>query len=232
MTWLARYYDRRAAAGDGRDFLRQVGHTEGGRPISEAQFGTMLGRIRAALDLRPDDVLLDLCCGNGVFTRPLAGMVGRAVGVDFSPELIAVARAHHAAGNLRYGVQDARRLHELPEAEGSFTKVLMNAALQHFTPAEFEAQLAALRRLTAPDAAMLFAFVPDASRRAGFEAALRPGPGLRLRRLLGRDLLGTWWDRDQVTALCARLGLAAEFLAVDPSLDGARYRMDIRVRRA
>ena len=101
---------RCARAADRQDFLKQVGHTERGRAISDAQFRAMLASLRARLDLRTDDVLLDLCCGNGVFTRHLAGHVHHAVGVDFSRDLIAIAEAHHRADNLVYHGQNVKEL--------------------------------------------------------------------------------------------------------------------------
>ncbi|MCP4643264.1 MAG: class I SAM-dependent methyltransferase [bacterium] len=43
------------------------------------------------LELSPDDALLDLCCGNGRHLAHLASRVGSAVGLDYSPHLLAFA---------------------------------------------------------------------------------------------------------------------------------------------
>jgi SAM-dependent methyltransferase len=231
MSWLANYYDNRARQGDRRDFLRQVGHTERGRSISDPQFQAMLASLRARLELRSNDVLLDLCCGNGVFTRHLAGAVHHAVGVDFSRELIAIAETHHRPGNLVYHVQDVKDLDGRRLGEGErFSKILMNGALQHFTPIDLKALLETVLAYATRDRIFLFSFVPDFDKREAFRKSLKPGFKLRLRRLLGRDLLGKWWQREEVSELGASLGLNVEFLEVDPALDGSRYRFDIRMR--
>lgn len=46
----------------------------------------------AALNLSPQDTLLDLCCGGGRHLKHLAPLVGLAVGLDYSPDLLAMAR--------------------------------------------------------------------------------------------------------------------------------------------
>jgi cyclopropane fatty-acyl-phospholipid synthase-like methyltransferase len=230
LTWLSKYYDRRVLAGNPDNFLKQVGHTEQGQAITEAQFQAMLADIRAKLNLGADDVLLDLCCGNGVFTQQLALDVKQTLGVDFSTQLITKAKAHFSAPRLEYIRADVKHLGQVtPGKNTRFNKVLMNAALQHFAPQDFENLLQALLPQTTDDRIMLFAFVPDNDQRRSFEMALKPGLSLRLRRLLGRDLMGTWWHRRIVTDICAKQGLKAEFLDVVPSLNGASHRFDIRV---
>lgn len=52
---------------------------------------------------------LDVGCGTGAFSRQLAHRAARVLGVDFSPEMVAQARARSAAyTNIRYEVADVR----------------------------------------------------------------------------------------------------------------------------
>ncbi len=84
MNWLQRYYDWRATQRDETEFLWQTGHTVGGVPMSEDALDRLLDPIRDALALSLDDVLLDLCCGNGYLTRRFAENVAKVVAIDFS----------------------------------------------------------------------------------------------------------------------------------------------------
>jgi len=54
-------------------------------------------RVLAALGIRPDIEVVDLCCGDGLFTAPLALMVRRVIAVDIDPGMLALARAKVAA---------------------------------------------------------------------------------------------------------------------------------------
>ena len=84
-------------------------------------FGTDAGwRRRAAREtgLTAGGSALDVACGSGKLTaelRRIAGPRGRVVGLDFSPEMLAIARSHHADIELMEG--DALNL---PFEDGSF----------------------------------------------------------------------------------------------------------------
>ncbi len=61
------------------------------------------------LELRPDETVLDIGCGNGALARRLAEQGARVVAFDFSAELIRLAKARTDADSLKveYHVIDA-----------------------------------------------------------------------------------------------------------------------------
>jgi len=69
-------------------------------------------RAVACLHARPDARLLDLCCGTGALTRDAAAAVprGRVVGIDFTPQMLAIARSHTHNANVEYIEGDALAL--------------------------------------------------------------------------------------------------------------------------
>src|SRR5699024_2418289 len=76
------------------------------------------------LALEPGGKVLDLCCGTGDWTIALAqavGSTGAVVGLDFSSEMLAIAKTKLAAANIFSQVTllqgDAM---ELPFADNSF----------------------------------------------------------------------------------------------------------------
>src|SRR6266487_1569152 len=75
-----------------------------------------------ALELQPQDRLLDVGCGTGAAVRRAAPNVEHAVGVDVSPAMVAQARML-AAGlqNLAFAQADSARL---PFEDERFTAVL------------------------------------------------------------------------------------------------------------
>jgi ubiquinone/menaquinone biosynthesis C-methylase UbiE len=98
------------------------------------------------LDPQPGERLMDLCCGQGVFSRLLAQSdAGQVVGIDASPALIEAARQRAESPKLRYFVADARDLRDL--ASGTFDGVGCLMAVHDIDDIEamFRSMAAALR---------------------------------------------------------------------------------------
>jgi len=86
--------------------------------------------LLARLDLKGNETVLDLGCGDGKITWAIAQALpqGRAVGIDSSAEMIRYAHAHHPASdhqNLAFRLLDVRALDYTDE----FDLVFSNAAL-------------------------------------------------------------------------------------------------------
>lgn len=54
-------------------------------------------QVLVSLGIRPEMEVVDLCCGNGLFTVPLAMMCRRVIAIDIDPGLLARLRAKLAA---------------------------------------------------------------------------------------------------------------------------------------
>jgi trans-aconitate 2-methyltransferase len=86
------------------------------------------------IDLRPDDVVLDIGCGDGRTTAAIAKSVpnGRVTGVDLSADMISHATTQHCRppiNNLRFAQADAAAL----PFNAEFSVVFSNATL-HWVP--------------------------------------------------------------------------------------------------
>ena len=83
---------------------------------------------------------LDVGCGAGLLTEPLARLGATVTGLDASPEVIAVAREHASAG----GLQIDYRVGDVAELEGQFDLITCMEVIEHV--AEPGAFLRALAR--------------------------------------------------------------------------------------
>jgi 2-polyprenyl-6-hydroxyphenyl methylase / 3-demethylubiquinone-9 3-methyltransferase len=87
---------------------------------------------------------LDVGCGGGLLTEPLARLGARVTGIDASPEVISVARGHAE----RMGLEIDYRAGDVQKLEGQFDLITAMEVIEHVAdPAAFVKALA--KRLTA-----------------------------------------------------------------------------------
>lgn len=75
--------------------------------------------------------VLDVCCGPGTFGRAFVPLVGRVVGADFTPAMLAKARSisrEAGSANIEFVCSDANAL---PFADGTFDVAICTFAFHH-----------------------------------------------------------------------------------------------------
>jgi len=212
------------------EYLKQVGHTINGESISAEQVGLILSRMRSLLDLKKSDTLLDLCCGNGLFTKELAKECNKVVGIDFSTPLLEVAERVHCPDNVTYRRMNALEVDtDFDWGSTRFNKVVMCAALQHFEHNQLEPLLSNLIGLTSAGRVILFLLVPDQRKKWVFYNTITKRMRHLVRQLLRKERIGTWWKPEDFETPCQRLGLHCSFDKMDVRLDSSQFRFDIRI---
>ena len=105
------------------------------RPAMFTQVNTeinrkMVNRVLEALDLSEDDSVLDLFCGLGNFTLPMARKAGKVVGIEGDQPLINHAKENarlNGIENVEYHAADLTRdLSEKPWANQTYHKILLD----------------------------------------------------------------------------------------------------------
>ena len=92
---------------------------------------------------------LDVGCGAGLLTEPLARLGAKVTGLDATPELIAVAREHASA----MGLEIDYRAGDVQELEGQFDLVTCMEVVEHVAdPAAF---VQALAKRLVPDGLLM-----------------------------------------------------------------------------
>ena len=83
---------------------------------------------------KPGERLLDLGCGRGTEVLQAAGLIGssgEAVGVDITREMLAEAEKRRKAAGIDNALFKLAAMEALPFADGSFTIVISNCAINH-----------------------------------------------------------------------------------------------------
>ncbi|WP_089010997.1 class I SAM-dependent methyltransferase [Micromonospora inositola] len=117
-----------------------------GKPLDRALLAALVE------EAGPGVVVADLGCGPGHVTAWLAGHGVRAVGIDLSPEMVAVARRAYPAAEFREG-----DLLRLPADDGEFGAAVALYSVIHLDPGELRPACAELRRVLRPGAPLLVA---------------------------------------------------------------------------
>ena len=124
------------------------------------QTSVMAPVVERMLAIEPGERVLDIACGNGIFSRHLAGLGATVVAADFSPRLIEHARQRTVehADRVAYHVADATdeaQLLALAGPEGlSFDAAVCNNALMDM-PA-IDPVFRAAKRLLRPGGRLVF----------------------------------------------------------------------------
>lgn len=127
------------------DLFFQVGKTIDKLPITYDIFTKMIEDIVQSLKLTKNDILLELCCGNGLLTYPLSNFSKFVYAFDFAKKMIDNAKRFKNNGNIIYTVGDAKtNFFELFEFEGMPNKFLINDSLAYFAQDDLKTILATI----------------------------------------------------------------------------------------
>ena len=135
-TWARRFYALLAPVYD-FTFLNMPGY----RPAAR--------ELVARMEADAGDAALDVGCGTGVLTMPLAKRAGRTVGLDLSPAMLKKLAGKAARQGIALELREGSAL-SLPFDDGTFTLVTTAFMFLYLTWEEKERAMAEMYRVLAP----------------------------------------------------------------------------------
>jgi len=204
----------------------QVGRALNKEPISEELWIKTLSYIFNTINITSNDVVLDLCAGNGLITLPLSEKVKKVVAVDISTKLLSSIN-NKKNENITTIVED---IIKLKFEENSFSKVIFYFAIQHFTEIEV---ISLFKKVNSwleiggiyyigdiPDIDKLFNFFNTKERESAFFNSLKNK----------KPIIGTWFNRRYLEKLGLYSGFSSVEIIKQPSyLINSHYRFDIKL---
>lgn len=181
----------------GRDDQARVMRTLNKQPVSDAQWALSLQHISTMLSLNETDVVLDLCCGNGLISKHIARKCSHVTSVDISKDLLDEIDANLFT-NITTVCKDIREL-ELPE--NHFSRIIIYSSLQYLSYREtvflFEHIYLWLKKDgiafigDIPDLAKLWVFFNSKERESAYFESLKNQ----------KEIIGTWFDKEWLQKL-------------------------------
>ncbi len=111
------------------------------------------GRIaRLVAEMWPTGRVLEIACGTGLWTEPLAGLADTVTAIDAAPEALKIARDRVRSANVSFAVADVFSW----RPDTRFDVIFFSAWLSHVPMSRFEEFWQSLRGLLAEDGRVLF----------------------------------------------------------------------------
>ena len=206
------------------DEQSQVFRTRDKAPIEKDAWEHTVNLVANHMQFKPNDTLLDICCGNGLFTQAFSSMVESVSAVDISDRLINSLKSKNIA-NVDAFSDDVRNI-SFPNS--SFSKVLWYAGIQYLPESDIVNFLKELKFWMKPDGLLLIGDIPDRQKLWDYfntpdrRAAYFDGVGSQ------KPIIGTWLDSDWIELLCLYVGFKkVEIIQQDPKLIYSDFRYDI-----
>lgn len=214
---------------DRDDLWGQVRRTVNGKPVSEEQVAMIVEAIRIRLQLRSDDIVLDLACGNGALGSYLSDDCAVIHGVDWSEYLIEVANSRFADPDRRtFLIDDAAHYIENEPDPTRFSKVLCYGSFSFFSEADAVRVLTGLTRRFVNVERVFVGNLPDAARADRFYPT-----GKDYREELNDHMaqIGIWRSASELRDLASMTGWNLEIALMPSDYYAAHYRFDALLTR-
>lgn len=204
--------------------LKQVDMTLNGNEVSLKQVDLRINAIKQNLFLDKTDVLLDICCGNGLITKKLSAFVQNVYGLDFSEGLIEIAKSKNKSSNVIYEIGDITKINL--QKYKSINKINVYAGLQYISIDELKVFFDKIKSYEKP-LTVYCANVPDKECLWNYYDTSEKKAFYHQRELEGMPHIGTWFYKDDFTRMAKSLGLYLKFLEIEKGLNTTSYRFDI-----
>lgn len=223
---------------DDSDLIYQVGWSKCNKPLSTQIIYIMVGIINNKLDLNPEDIILDFCCGNGIISFELSKYVAHLIGIDFSKIYIENANVFKKKSNTEYFLGSVHDFDTLIDKEilakfgDSCVKILMSYSLGYFDTKNFSLLLSKLNSHFGK-----FKFyitgIPDFKKyKIVFPNIISKVKFIILDRILKQTKgIGRFWIKNEIKFIAQKFSLTCTFDNDFDAISGQEYRFNLLLEK-
>jgi ubiquinone/menaquinone biosynthesis C-methylase UbiE len=210
-----------------KDEHSQVLRTRNKQPIEKYKWDITLSSVHEQLELCNDDILLDLCCGNGLFSAAFSNYVNQIEAVDIS-SVLTERLANRKLHNVNVTTSDMRTVNF---TKARFNKVLWYAGIQYIDESDIIAMIRKIKSWMKPGGILLIGDIPDRNKLWNyFNDDIRQSAyftGLLERK----PIIGTWIDAEWIEKSCIASGfISSNAMPQHPELIYSDFRFDLIAR--
>lgn len=209
-----------------KDEQSQVLRTYNKKPISNDLWEFTINQIDEVFKVEPDEIILDLCSGNGLLSKHFVGRGGSVVSVDISEELL--SEISHIDG-IETIQSDIRNVNFKEE---SFDKIILYAGIQYLTYKEAAILLKNIYKWLKPKGIVFIGDIPNWDKRWGFFNSIERHKVYFDNLITDKAIVGTWFEREWFEYLTAYIGFnKGEFIKQDKKLIYSSFRFDFLYKK-
>ncbi len=186
--------------------------------------------IIKTLSILPDDMVLDVCCGNGLITKAVASHCHHITGIDHSPSFIAIANDKVSDNNIDFKVGDPLLYDEA--CRGAFDKIYLQFSLQYFDKKnQGEVLISNLLKYLKPNGIIFLGDVTDHNKLDVLYNTFSKKFFRLTSNLRGTNKMGKFWKKQELDAICKALKVKGAFIEQPNHLPYAHYRFDYLIKK-
>lgn len=213
---------------DHPNLFNQVGRAVASNVLNEEHLHIVAKHVADLLNLNGKQLLLDVCCGNGLFTAHLKPKVKKIVAVDFSEPLIAIAKEHFTDINFEYA--DALNLPKWEQYQTYFKRfdaITICFSFQYFDTFEKGfSVISYLEPLLKSGGYLLITDVPDRSKFFNYYNSPKRLTAFAKQFFTRKNLMGKFWSKREMAFICAENKLSLQQISQPAHFPYANYRCD------
>ena len=212
----------------GADPQTQVLRTLNKQPIAVERWQDTLTYLDRLFPVGPVDDVLDLCCGNGLFSAHFSPRARTVTAVDISPDLLGNL-TRRSLPNVTTLCSDVRKVHFV---EGAFSRILLYAGIQYFSEGEVVLLFQSMHHWLRPEGLLFIGDIPDRARLWSFYNTPERRKQYFENCINDQDVVGTWFDSLWLRYLAEKTGFRKAEPIPQPSEQiYAHFRFDMKVQR-
>jgi len=188
MSWYKFWHDKNRM--EERDPQKQIGRTLEGIPVSKVNWDKIVEYITKLLKINNEQVILDLCCGNGLLTKKLAAQCKSIVAVDYSKKLLE---------NFNAEITNISKLHsnvlDIDFDKNKFDVIIIYFAIQYFSEKEVIAIIGNTKKWLKDNGILFIGDIPDIEKKWTFYSNRKYQKDYFNSILNDNPIIGTWFQK-------------------------------------